>query len=148
MTMQIKNRKLNKQINAFLLLGMMYLAPTTYAADCVSCTPSNASETLSLGAGFVVLGTMSVLVGTGAVIVTSVEKAADGITVVLKASGQAASTTVKLSGKVVEKAALVSGAVVEVSATSTGYLLIASGKAIAFIPNEVGNALLHHNKVQ
>ena len=146
--MLIKSNKSNKLLVCSLLAALIGFAPATKAADCMSCTPSTASETLSMGAGMVVAGTMSTVVGSGAVVVTSVETAAEGMTVVLKASGQAASTTIKLSGKAIEKLAIASGTLVEVSATTTGYLLIASGKAIAFIPNEVGNALLHHNKVQ
>jgi hypothetical protein len=34
-----------------------------------------------------------------------------------------------------------------VTAISTGYVLVMSGKALAFIPNEVGQALLHHSRV-
>ena len=36
---------------------------------------------------------------------------------------------------------------VTVTAISTGYVLVMSGKAIAFIPNEVGQALIHHSRV-
>ena len=42
---------------------------------------------------------------------------------------------------------LAAGAVVNVVALSTGHMLVMSGKAIAFIPNELGKALLHHSKV-
>jgi len=37
--------------------------------------------------------------------------------------------------------------VVEVVAMSAGQALVASGKVLAFIPNESGKALLHHSKV-
>ncbi|MFZ6657433.1 hypothetical protein [Undibacterium sp. TJN19] len=118
------------------------------AGDCLSCGPSNGSEMLSGGAGIVLLGSMSMVAASGQVIVDTVKTAADGVTVVVKGSTQAVSATIKLSGKGIEKAALVSGAVIEVSATSTGYLLVSAGKALAFIPNEVGSALMQHNKVQ
>ena len=143
-----KRTNITNEIKLCLLATLIGFAPMSIAADCSSCTPSTASEALSMGMGMVLYGTMSTIVGSSTVVVTSVEAVADGVTVVLKASGQAASTTIKLSGKAVEKLAIASGTVVEVSATATGYLLIASGKAIAFIPNEVGNALLHHNQVQ
>ena len=38
-------------------------------------------------------------------------------------------------------------ALVSVVAVSTGHVLVASGKAIAFIPNELGKSLLYHSKV-
>jgi hypothetical protein len=43
--------------------------------------------------------------------------------------------------------ALAVGTVVTVSAISTGLMLVAAGEALAFIPNEIGKALLHHEKI-
>jgi len=114
---------------------------------CISCGPSGGSEALSMGVGIIMLGGFSMVAGSGEMIVDTVKAGADGVTVVLKGSTQAVSTTVKLSGKGIEKIGLVSGAVVEVSATTTGYLLVSAGKVLAFIPNEIGTALMHHNKV-
>jgi hypothetical protein len=34
-----------------------------------------------------------------------------------------------------------------VAAVSTGWILSAGGRALCFIPNEVGRALLHHERV-
>lgn len=118
------------------------------ANDCPSCGNSNASEGLSVGAGVVVLGSMSMLVGSGAIIVQSVETVADGVTVVIKGSAEVASVTLKLSGKAINSAALVSGTVLEATVVSTGYLLVSAGKAIAFIPNELGNGLIYHAKAR
>ena len=131
-----------------LLMSVLLAAllPTAQAADCPSCAASAGSENISVGAGIVVLGSLSVVAAGGSLIVDSVQHLSDGLLVVLKASGTAASTTIKLSGQGIEKAALVSGAAIEVSATATGYLLMAAGKALAFIPNEAGKALLQHNK--
>ena len=39
------------------------------------------------------------------------------------------------------------GTTLDVVATSTGHMLVFSGKVLAFIPNELGKALLHHEKV-
>ena len=65
-----------------------------------------------------------------------------------QATGQVVSTTVKLSGKAVQGLAIAAGEVVEVTALSTGYTLYYSGKAIAFIPTEVGKALVEHAKAK
>ena len=42
----------------------------------------------------------------------------------------------------------VCGAAVSVVAMSTGVMLVSAGKAIAFIPNEIGKALLHQTPVR
>ncbi len=130
-----------------LLAAFMSSSAMAYAADpCLSCGSAKGSEAISLGMGVVVLGSASALAGSGKVVVTAVEGTANGVSVVVKASGQASTTVIELSGKALEKTSLVAGSVLELSAVSTGYLLIASGKAIAFIPNEIGKALLHHQR--
>ena len=42
---------------------------------------------------------------------------------------------------------MVAGAAVSAVAMSTGHALVVSGQVIAFIPNELGKALLHHSRV-
>jgi hypothetical protein len=39
------------------------------------------------------------------------------------------------------------GTVVQVTALGTGWLLSAAGQAVAFVPNVVGTALLHSERV-
>ena len=143
--MTISFKKLSL-ISALCASSLMPLAAQA-GNGCPSCGPSNGSEALSMGMGFLVLGSMSMVAGSGQLVVDTVKTAADGVTVVLKGSTQAASATIKLSGKGVEKLALASGAVVEVSALTTGYLLVSAGQVLAFIPNEIGNALMHHQKI-
>ena len=136
-------------LKKFVAVGLLSVVSlVAQANDCPSCGGSRASEGLSVGAGIVVLGSMSMLVGSGTVIVQSVETVADGVTVVIKGSAEVASVTLKLSGKAINSAALVSGTVLEATVVSTGYLLISAGKAIAFIPNELGNGLLYHAKAK
>jgi hypothetical protein len=42
---------------------------------------------------------------------------------------------------------LVGGAVVVCTAVSAGWVLSAAGQAIAYIPNEMGRALLHNERI-
>lgn len=106
------------------------------------------SQTLSEASGMVVLGSMSVLVGSGAVMVTGMRTVGESTEVVFTRVADGVSATVRLSGKAVKSLSLAAGSAVQVVAMSTGHMLVASGKAIAFIPNEVGAALLHHSRVQ
>jgi hypothetical protein len=108
---------------------------------------SRASEALSGAAGIVVLGSMSAVAASGYVVIASVDAAADGSVVVLKGASDAATASVKLSTKAAEGLSRAVGQAVTVTAISTGYVLVMSGKAIAFIPNEVGQALIHHSRV-
>ncbi|WP_377701382.1 hypothetical protein [Pseudoduganella sp. UC29_71] len=108
---------------------------------------SRASEALSGAAGMVVLGSMSAVAASGYVVIASVETLADGSVIVLKGASDAATATVKLSAKAAEGLSRAVGQAVTVTAISTGYVLVMSGQAIAFIPNEVGQALIHHSRV-
>lgn len=139
-----------------LLLG----SPVATALDCGgSCNASNASAVMSEGLGQVVTGLLSAVAASGQVVIESVQQLDDALLLVVttgstvaKASVETSATvgkaSLKLSGKAVQKLSLVAGQALEISVVSTGYFLVYSGKAIAFIPNEVGQALLNHEKVK
>jgi hypothetical protein len=81
------------------------------------------------------------------VVVESVSVVGKGIVVVLHGASQAASVTVQLSGEGLQQLGIVTGMILQASAVATGHLLISAGKVIAFIPNELGKALLHHERI-
>jgi hypothetical protein len=116
--------------------------------DCLSCGVSNASLAIPAASGIVVGGSLSVVAASGIVIVKGVETVGDSVVVVFKGASDAATASVRLTGQAARGASLVVGSAVEVVAVSTGSLLVASGKAIAFIPNEIGLALLHQSRVR
>ncbi|WP_313033045.1 hypothetical protein [Massilia alkalitolerans] len=104
---------------------------------------SSASANLS---GVVVGGSILTLAATGSVVVASVRTVGDGIEVVLEGAADASRATVRLSGRVAGGVSLAAGTALEVVTASTGYVLVMSSKAIAFLPNEAGKALLHHSR--
>jgi hypothetical protein len=67
--------------------------------------------------------------------------------VVLEKAADGSKATVQFSGKALEGMSLAAGMAVEVVAMAAGHALVASGKVIAFLPNEAGKALLHHSRV-
>jgi hypothetical protein len=97
--------------------------------------------------GVVVLGSLSLVAAGGSAVVESVEAASDGVLLVLKGAGQASKATVRVSGQAARNLSVAAGTAIEVTAISTGHMLVASGKVLAFIPNEAGKALLHHSRV-
>ena len=114
----------------------------TQAAD--QSDLSNASTNLS---SVVVGGSILTVAATGSVVVASVKTVGDGLEVVLENVADASRATVRLSGKAAGGLSLAVGTTLEVVTASTGYVLVASGKALAFIPNEAGKSLLHHSRV-
>jgi hypothetical protein len=131
-----------KRLFLAALLGLACTA-TQAAGHAGQSELSNASANLS---GVVVGGSILTLAATGSVVVASVRTVGDGIEVVLEGAADASRATVRLSGRLAAGVSLAAGTAVEVVTASTGYVLVASGKALAFLPNEAGKALLHHSR--
>ncbi|QBE64382.1 hypothetical protein [Pseudoduganella lutea] len=106
-------------------------------------SPSRASGDVSV---IVVAGSLAPLVIGGSIVVVAVEKAGEGIDLLLESAADGSRATVRLAGKAAEGLSVAAGTAVNVSATATGHVLVASGKVIAFIPNEAGKALLRSAK--
>ncbi len=120
---------------------------------------SEASAALSLLPVASVIGTASVgasavvavpvaLSSAGAVLtVKAVESTARGTVYVLERASDGARASVEVSGRAAATASIGVGTVVTVSVVGTGILLSAVGEVLAFIPNELGRALLHNEQV-
>jgi hypothetical protein len=90
----------------------------------------------------------SMILGAGAVLtVVSVQASAIGTVWVLERASDGARATLHFSGHVAQGAALSIGGAVMVTALTSGVVLSAAGNAIAFIPNEIGRALLHNERI-
>ena len=88
------------------------------------------------------------LLSAGAVFTVVAVEAASGATVwVLERASDGARASITLSGQLVGGVSVVAGTAVVATAFSAGWVLSAAGKAIAFIPNEVGKALLYNERV-
>jgi hypothetical protein len=75
-------------------------------------------------------------------VVTSARVVGNGIELSLRG----VSNGVETSALVARDASVGVGTSVKVVAESTGYALIAAGRMIAFVPNEVARSLLHHSR--
>lgn len=136
-------------VSSLLALGLTLTQPAR---------AHNASSDLSLISA---LPVASVLVGAGAsvaapvmlstagvvLVVKAVEVTARGSVMVLENLSDGTRVSVELVGGGVEKAALAAGTLLTVSVIGTGTVLSAAGEAIAFIPNELGTALLYNERV-
>ena len=132
------------------LLAIAVLCTASLTAQAANSDTTNASDNASMASAIVLVGSMSVLAAAGEVVIDKVEDVADGSVLVLKSASRGASSTatasVKLSQKAMQGLSLAAGTVVKVVAVSTGHMLVLSGKAIAYVPNAAGNAILHHSK--
>lgn len=111
-------------------------APVVLSVGAVSATGVALSAVpvglFSAGVTLVVVGVEVV----GGVTVWVLERASDGVRVSLRTAG-----------KLAEGVVVSAGTAVTVSVIGAGTLLSAAGQVIAFIPNEVGKALLYNEQV-
>lgn len=88
------------------------------------------------------------LLSAGAVFtVVAVESTAGATVWVLERASDGARASLQLGAQVVGGASMLAGTAVVSTAISAGWVLSAAGKAVAFIPNEIGKALLYHERV-
>ncbi len=79
--------------------------------------------------------------------VVAVESSAEGTVWVLERASDGARASITLSAQAAGGLSIAAGTVVTVTAMSAGWVLSAAGKAIAFIPNEIGASLLYNERV-
>jgi len=82
----------------------------------------------------------------GQLSVASVQASGKVTTVVLKGAQSGAEFSVQVASKGLEGSALAVGVTITAVASATGHLLVQGGKALIFVPNEVGRSLLHHSR--
>lgn len=112
--------------------------------------PPNASDAsaLSMLPVAVSVAAPSMFLSAGAVLtVVAVEASATGVLCVLERASDGARASVTLSAQAAGGLSVGVGTVVVVTAFSAGWVLSAAGRAIAYIPNEIGAALLYNERV-
>lgn len=122
-------------------------------------SPSEASAALSVApivlsvgavsAGGVVLSAIpaGILSAGVTLVVVSVEVVGSTTVWILERASDGARISIRASGKLAEGVVVSTGAAVVISVIGAGTLLSAAGEVIAFIPNEVGKALLYNEQV-
>jgi len=80
-------------------------------------------------------------------VIKTVELTARGTVYVLERASDGARVSVEIVGQGVRGASAVVGGVVTVSVIGAGVVLSAAGEVIAFIPNALGRALLHNERL-
>lgn len=98
-------------------------------------------------AGAVVAVPVAFSTAGAVLVVKSVELSAHGTVYVLERASDGARASVEVLGKAVEGVSTAAGTVVSVGIIAAGVVLSVAGTVIAFVPNEIGRALLHNRRV-
>lgn len=141
------------------LLAITTLALALSQGALAHNAPSEASAALSLAPVVLSVGAVSatgvalsaipagLLSAGAALVVVSVEVVGGATVWVLERASDGARISLKAAGKLAAGVVVSSGAAVTVSVIGAGTLLSVAGEAIAFIPNEIGKALLYNEQV-
>ena len=104
--------------------------------------------TSAVGASVAGVALPVALSATGAVLVVkSVEVGARGTICLLERASDGATATIEIAGNLAERMTLRTGQAVQVSVVGAGTVLSVAGAAIAFVPSELGRALLHNERL-
>ena len=137
---------MNKTLVRNALLAAMWAAHWLGPAQAQS-TISEASVLSALPIAVSVAAPVMLLSAGALLTVVAVEATSVGTVWVLERASDGARASVKLSAQAAGGLSVAAGTAVLVTAMSTGWVLSAAGRAIAFIPNEIGAALLHNERV-
>jgi hypothetical protein len=108
---------------------------------------SDASVLSALPIAVSVAAPVMILSGGVMLTVVAVEASAEGTVWVLERASDSARASVTLSAAAAGGLSVAAGTAVVVTAFSAGWVLSTAGKAIAYIPNEIGTALLHNERL-
>jgi hypothetical protein len=136
--------KASVSIAAGALLSLALLAQAPARAQ---GTASEASAVSMLPVAISVVAPAMLLSAGAALTVVAVEASADGTVWLLERASDGARVSVRFAGRLLGATALSIGTAVTVGTLASGHVLSAAGRAIAFIPNEIGAALLHNEQV-
>lgn len=118
-------------------------ALSTLSALPVASVVAGASAT----AAMVATVPLALSAGGAVLIVQAVESTARGTVYLLERASDGARASVEVAAHASGAASLAVGSSVVVSVVGAGVILSAAGQAIAFLPNALGRALLHHEQV-
>lgn len=128
------------QSEASLVLSALPVAMVVGAGSAVAGSAAVAGAAVSaVPVAFSVVG--------ASLVVKAVEVTASGTLYLLERASDGAQASVRIAGNVASGVVMGVGTVVAVSAIGTGLLLLTAGEVLAFIPNELGKALLHNERV-
>ena len=77
----------------------------------------------------------------------SVEASADGVVWIVERASDGVRGTVRFTRELAGALSIAAGEMITVVAMGTGWLLCSAGKAIAFVPNEIGSTLLYSQRI-
>ncbi len=127
---------------------MLLIVATLASGAHAQSNDASQASALSLTASVEAAALSAAAIESGSqLVVTALRPVGDVIEVSVAASATGVSTVLRVSAKTVQAAGLVVGAALVVTASTAGYLIHLGAEAIAFVPNELAHAHIHHREL-
>ncbi len=137
-----------KALLATCTLSLALAARAQSELSAISVAPVALSATAVSAAGAALsVAPAALLVSGVTLVVVSVEVVGSATVWVLARASDGVRISLRTAGRLAEGLAVSAGTAVSVTVIGTGVVLSALGEAIAFIPNEIGKALLYNERV-
>ncbi|TNF52743.1 MAG: hypothetical protein EP308_10780 [Burkholderiales bacterium] len=141
------------------LLGVRHTLVAAGIALAVAVAPARAQSEASLmlsalpvasvvgGAAALSAVPVALTISGAVLVVRAVEVSAQGTVIVLERLSDGARASIELGANAAGTASVVVGSSVVVSVMGAGVVLSMAGEVLCFIPNELGRALLHNERL-
>lgn len=137
-----------KPLLAALTLSLALSAQAQSELSAISVAPVALSVVAVSATGAALSVVPAAILSAGVtLVVVSVEMVGGATVWVLERASDGARISLKTAGRLAMSAFVYTGIAVTVSVIGTGVVLSTAGQVIAFIPNEIGKALLHNEQV-
>jgi hypothetical protein len=130
---------------ALVVALMSAFTPAQAARDPSGLSELSAISLLPVAA--VGYGASAALAGTAQLTVLSVQASAEGVTWIVERASDGVRSTLRFAGQVGGALSIAAGQAITVVAMGTGWVLCTAGRALAFVPNEVGSRLLYSQRI-
>ena len=138
---------LGANLNACVLAALLTCAIGAQANSVTD--PSRASIDASIAIPVTLInGTAQFFKDAGQLSVTGVKTVGNVSVITMRGLAGGAEASVQVSSQAIKGSAVGVGVVLQSTVSATGVLLVAAGKALMFVPNEVGKSLLHHSRAR
>lgn len=140
-------KNLRADLNRLALAALLGCAIGAHADSVTDASRASIDASIAIPVTLVA-GTAQFFKDAGQLSVTGVKTIGNVSVIGLRGLANGAEASVQVSSKAIEGSAIGVGVVLQATVSATGTLLIAGGRALMFVPNEIGKSLLHHSRAR
>lgn len=146
------NKRFAVSALAAILIASSTILPAQAQSDAsalsaISALPVASVVVAGAAASAVIAAPAMLSVAGTVLVVKAVEASAHATVIVLERASDGARVSLRIVGNGLAASGMVAGTAVVVSVIGAGVILSTAGEAIAFIPNALGQALLHNERL-